>query len=129
MDPIQRKPFILTILTWGVPVGNSACTSDRHPQHRGRWWGPSIPDNYSMISGLGNCFTLSSKNSLGFSEQTNLKKEIIPSTLGTHPVSQTFPNFFKNGLYANLNIAFGWERRTHKPRVEVKLFHKYCLLK
>lgn len=52
------------------------------------------------------------------------------SSLRTVPFPQTsLPSFLKTGLHANLNIAFGWERRNRKPRMEVKLFHKYCLFK
>lgn len=35
MDPIQRKPFILTTLTWGVPAGGSASTSTDTPNTEG----------------------------------------------------------------------------------------------
>lgn len=57
-----------------------------------------------------------------------LKRRSHALILENAPSLPGCPDSLKNGLRANLNIAFGWERRHRRPRTEVKGFHKYCFL-
>lgn len=97
---------------------------DTHLQHGGRW------QDITLSTLWQGSVRVRARPQYSHKTQLALGTDKSFSSLRTAPFSQTsLPSFLKTSLHANLNIAFGWERRNREPRMEVKLFHKYCLFK